>query len=256
MADTFLILERSAGIAHLRLNRPQSLNALNVELACQLYEACKTLAADPELRVLVISGEGRAFMAGGDLAEMLQQPVAVAQGIIEPMHASIQLLSEMPAIVIASVHGAVAGAGLSLMMAADIAVAAEGTRFNFAYTDIGVSCDGGASWVLPRIVGLRKALEIALLAEPFVAEQALELQLISKVFPADELAQATQALAERLAGREHIALANLKRLMRSALAATQEEQLDAERDAFVDCVARPEFTQAVEGFYAARAKRK
>lgn len=178
MSDSPLVVERAAGVAQLRFNRPDVLNALDAGLANALLEACRSIASDSAVRVVVLGGNGRAFMAGGDLAAMRRAPVEAADALIRPLHAAVQLLSEMPVPVLASVHGAAAGAGISLMLAADLAIAAEGTRFNFAYTDIAASCDGGASWALPRLLGLRKALEIALLCESFDATEALRLGLL------------------------------------------------------------------------------
>lgn len=254
MTDSPLLVERSGAVAHLRFNRPDVLNALSVDLAHALLEACHSLAADSAVRVVVLSGNGRAFMAGGDLAAMRAAPVETADALIRPLHQAVQLLAEMPKPVLASVHGAAAGAGMSLMLAADLALAAEGTRFNFAYTDIASNCDGGASWALPRLLGLRKALEIALLAEPFDAAEALRLGLINRVVAAEKLAEATLEMAERLAERAPHALANLKRLLRSALQQTLSEQLDAEHQGFLDCAGRPEFVTAIDAFYARRKR--
>lgn len=255
MSDSPLVVERAAGVAQLRFNRPDVLNALDAGLANALLEACRSIASDSAVRVVVLGGNGRAFMAGGDLAAMRRAPVEAADALIRPLHAAVQLLSEMPVPVLASVHGAAAGAGISLMLAADLAIAAEGTRFNFAYTDIAASCDGGASWALPRLLGLRKALEIALLCESFDATEALRLGLLNRVVAAERLAAVTDDLAARLARREPHALAHLKRLLRLAGQQSLEAQLQAERAAFLDCAGRLEFAAAVDGFFARRAQR-
>lgn len=255
MSDSPLVVERAAGVAQLRFNRPDVLNALDAGLANALLEACRSIASDSAVRVVVLGGNGRAFMAGGDLAAMRRAPVEAADALIRPLHAAVQLLSEMPVPVLASVHGAAAGAGISLMLAADLAIAAEGTRFNFAYTDIAASCDGGASWALPRLLGLRKALEIALLCESFDATEALRLGLLNRVVAAERLAAVTDDLAARLGRREPHALAHLKRLLRLAGQQSLEAQLQAERAAFLDCAGRPEFAAAVDGFFARRAQR-
>ncbi|MNF86254.1 4-chlorobenzoyl coenzyme A dehalogenase-2 [compost metagenome] len=254
MTHSPLLVERSGAVAHLRFNRPEVLNALDVDLAHALLEACQSLASDSAVRVVVLSGNGRAFMAGGDLAAMRAAPVEAADALIRPMHQAVQLLAEMPKPVLASVHGAAAGAGMSLVLAADLALAAEGTRFNFAYTDIASNCDGGASWALPRLLGLRKALEIALLAEPFDAAEALRLGLVNRVVAAESLAEATLELAERLAERAPHALASLKHLLRSSLQQSLADQLHAEHQGFLDCAGRPEFVTAIDAFYARRKR--
>lgn len=254
MTHSPLLVERSGAVAHLRFNRPDVLNALDVDLAHALLEACQSLASDSAVRVVVLSGNGRAFMAGGDLAAMRAAPVEAADALIRPMHQAVQLLAEMPKPVLASVHGAAAGAGMSLVLAADLALAAEGARFNFAYTDIASNCDGGASWALPRLLGLRKALEIALLAEPFDAAEALRLGLVNRVVAAESLAEATLELAERLAERAPHALASLKHLLRSSLQQSLADQLHAEHQGFLDCAGRPEFVTAIDAFYARRKR--
>ncbi|MNP41705.1 4-chlorobenzoyl coenzyme A dehalogenase [compost metagenome] len=158
----------------------------------------------------------------------------------------------MPKPVLASLHGAVAGAGMSVALAADLAIAADGTRFNFAYSDIGTSCDGGISWALPRLVGQRKALEIAYLSDTFDAAEALRLGLLNRVVEADRLGEETALLARRLAQRETCALAHLKRLLRASFERRLSEQLDCEHAAFVDCARRPGFVAAIDDFYAKR----
>jgi 2-(1,2-epoxy-1,2-dihydrophenyl)acetyl-CoA isomerase len=161
----------------------------------------------------------------------------------------------MRAPVIASLHGAVAGAGLSLAMACDLAIAAEGTRFSFAYARLGASCDLGGSWHLPRIVGLRRALEISLLGDTFDAGQALQLGLVNRVVPADRLADETRQVAERLAAGAPLALGQLKRLMREASSRDLPAQLAAERAAFAACVETQDFHEGVTAFLARRAPR-
>ncbi|HEY6611065.1 MAG TPA: enoyl-CoA hydratase-related protein [Pseudomonas sp.] len=255
MSSSPLVVERAAGVVQLRFNRPESLNALDVGLAEALLEACRSLASDSAVRVVVLSGNGRAFMAGGDLAAMRAAPVQAADALIQPLHQVVQLLANLPVPVLASVQGVAAGAGMSLALGADLAIAAEGTRFNFAYTDIATSCDGGASWALPRLLGLRKALEIALLCESFDAAEALRLGLVSQVVAPERLAEATQELAERLASRAPQALAQLKRLLRASAENSLAQQLQAEHAAFLDCAQRPEFVTAIDAFYARRARR-
>ena len=255
MTDSPLVVERSNGVAHLRFNRPEVLNTLDVSLAHSLLETCQSLASDSAVRVVVLSGNGRAFMAGGDLTAMRAAPVEGADALIRPLHEAVQLLASMPAPVLASVHGAAAGAGMSLALAADLAIAAQGTRFNFAYTDIATSCDGGASWALPHLLGLRKALEIALLSDSFDADEALRLGLLNRVVAPEQLAEATEELANRLAARAPHALGQLKRLLRASAQNSLESQLQAEHAAFLDCAQRPEFGAAIEAFYARRSAR-
>lgn len=244
-----LLLERNGAIATLRFNRPESLNAIDVPMANAFLTAVQSIAADPGVRAVVLRGNGRGFMAGGDLATLRADPVQGAIDILTPLNAALQLLAQMNAPVIAQVHGAAAGAGLSLVLMADYVIAAEGTRFNLAYINLGTSCDVGASWALPRIVGVRQALEIALLGEAFTADDALRLGLVNRVVPGAELDSATTALAQRLANGPTLAYGAMKRLMRASMDHTLPEQLAAEKYAFVHCAGTEDFRAGVEAFH-------
>lgn len=244
-----LLLERHGAVATLRFNRPEALNAIDVPMANAFLAAVQAIAADPGVRAVVLRGNGRGFMAGGDLATLRADPVQGAIDILTPLNAALQLLAQMNAPVIAQVHGAAAGAGLSLVLMADYVIAAEGTRFNLAYINLGTSCDVGASWALPRIVGVRQALEIALLGEAFTADDALRLGLVNRVVPGAELDSATTALAQRLASGPTLAYGAMKRLMRASMDHTLPEQLAAEKDAFVHCAGTEDFRAGVEAFH-------
>jgi 2-(1,2-epoxy-1,2-dihydrophenyl)acetyl-CoA isomerase len=250
-----LRVSRDGPIARLQFNRPEALNALDRAAAQDFAHACRDLASDHSVRAVIIAGAGRAFTAGGDLAELRADPTGAAIGLIGPMHEAIVLLAEMRAPVIASLHGAVAGAGLSLALACDFAIAADDTRFTLAYVNIGASCDLSGSWTLPRLVGLRKALEIALLGEPFDAAEALRLGLVNRVVPAAELPAQTLALAQRLANGPAQSIAQMKRLMRISFEHDLRGQLDAERAAFLSCAATADFAEGVDAFIAKREPR-
>lgn len=244
-----LLLERNGAIATLRFNRPDALNAIDVPMANAVLAAVQTIAADPGVRAVVLCGNGRGFMAGGDLATLRADPVQGAIDILTPLNAALLLLAQMNAPVIAQVHGVAAGAGLSLLLMADYVIAAEDTRLNLAYINLGTSCDVGASWALPRTVGVRKALEIALLGEAFTADDALRLGLINRIVPAAELDSATTNLAQRLAAGPTVAYGAMKRLMRASMDRTLPEQLAAEKDAFVHCAGTEDFRAGVEAFH-------
>jgi 2-(1,2-epoxy-1,2-dihydrophenyl)acetyl-CoA isomerase len=247
-----LIVDRDGGVAHLRFNRPDVFNAIDVPMAQAFLAAAQGLAADPGLRVVVLSGEGRAFMAGGDLAAMRADPVAAVDALIEPMHQALQILAGLRAPVLALLHGAVAGAGMSLALACDLAIAAEGTPFNLAYVNVGTSCDLGASWFLPRVVGQRRALALALLGDPVDAAEALSLGLITRLVPALELAAEGERLARRLASGPPRAMAELKHLMRASWQRDLAQQLEAEHAAFRRCAASEDFVEAIDAFFAKR----
>ena len=244
-----LLFSRADGIATLQFNRPAQLNALDVPTAQALLAAVQEIAADRNVRAVLLKGAGRAFVAGGDLATLQANPVQGAQDLLEPLNAAVTLLHGLDAPVIAQVHGAAAGAGLSLMLMCDFVLAAEGTKFNLAYINLGTSCDVGASWALPRIVGVRQALEIALLGEAFTADDALRLGLVNRLVPSAELDSTTAALAQRLASGPTLAYGAMKRLMRASMDHTLPEQLAAEKDAFVHCAGTEDFRAGVEAFH-------
>ena len=247
-----LLLERAGTIATLRFNRPGALNAIDVPMATALRDAVRAIAEDTSVRCVVLRGEGKGFMAGGDLATLRADPVQGARDLLEPLNEAVALLAQLNAPVIAQVHGVAAGAGLSLMLQADFVLAAEGTRFNLAYINLGTSCDVGASWALPRLVGLRRALEIAMLGDTYTAQDAERLGLVNRVVPAAELDAAVQELAQRLASGPTLAYGHMRRLMRNAFDHDLPTQLAAEGDAFVACAHTADLPEGIEAFHAKR----
>jgi len=247
-----LIVDHEGAIAHIRFNRPEVLNAANRALALAFRDACRAIEADPTVRVVVLSGAGRAFMAGGDIAEFRDNPSSIPDSLIDPLHEALLCLSRLQAPVIASLHGAVAGAGMSIALGCDLAIAAEGTRLNFAYTKLATSSDLGGSWHLPQLVGLRRAMEIALLCDTIDAAHALQLGLVNRVVAAGALASETEQWAQRLAAGAPIAMGMTKRLLRESAARELTEQLDAERAGFARCAATQDFAAAVTAFLAKR----
>lgn len=252
-SDSPVLSWREGAIGHIRFNRPQALNAIDAPLAAAFLRACEALAGDPQVRVVWLSAEGRAFMAGGDIAAMAADPVAVAGELIAGMHGGLRVLARMDAPVVASVQGAVAGGGLGLVLgAADLIVAAEGTRFAVAYPLIGASCDCSTSWSLPRLVGLRPALELALLGDSIDASEALRLGLCNRVVAAGQLEGETRKLVERLAVGPTRAYGRLRRLIRASFAMPFSEQLDAEAAGFRECAETEDFREGTGAFLAKR----
>ncbi len=254
-ADAPVRLWRQGGIAHLRFNRPASLNAIDLALARAFLEGCRQLAEDKQVRVVVISAEGRAFMAGGDIASMRADPVGGSSALIEQMHPALEILAQLPAPVIASVHGAVAGAGLGVALACDLVIAAAGTRFNLAYPRIGTSCDCSTSWGLVRAVGARRAMEIALLNDVLEADEAQRMGLINRVVVPEALAEQTAALAQRIEQSAPLAMARLKRLVREADRNDLHTQLKLEARLFRECAASADFVEGMASFVEKRPAR-
>ncbi|MDO4591340.1 MAG: enoyl-CoA hydratase-related protein [Comamonadaceae bacterium] len=253
MSDTAsLLVTRQDAIVRVQFNRPQALNALDVPMAQAFLQAVQAIAADASVRAVVLQGAGRAFIAGGDLATLHANPAQGASDLLTPLNAALQLLERMDAPVIAQVHGAAAGGGLSLMLMCDFVIAAEDTKFNLAYINLGTSCDLGGSWALPRLVGLRQALEIALLGDTLNAQEALRCGLINRVVPAPELERTTQALAQRLAQGPTKAYGHMRRLLRSSWERTLPEQLAAEAQAFDHCAHSSDMREGLQAFFDKR----
>ena len=249
IATSPLEVTRDGAVATLRFSRPGALNAINVPMAQALLAAVRQLAGDASVRAVVLCGAGKGFMAGGDLATLRANPVQGAADLLGPLNEAVQVLATMNAPVIAKVHGVAAGAGLSLMLQADFVIAAEGTRFNLAYINLGTSCDVGASWALPRLVGLRNALEIALLGDTLTASDALRLGLVNRVVPAEHLDTAAAALIDRIAHGPTLAYGATKRLMRASFDRDLDTQLIAETAAFAGCAATEDMRAGIEAFF-------
>lgn len=247
-----LLAWREGAVAQIRFNRPASLNAIDVPMAQAFLSAVRAVADDQAVRVVVLSGAGRAFMAGGDLPTLKADPVGNAKALIGAIHPALELLSALQAPVLASVQGAVAGAGLGVMLACDVAIAADNVRLSIAYPAIGASADCGSTWGLAKHVGLRQALQIALVGDVIDGVEAHRLGLVSRIVQATELAQATQALADKLAGSATVALGQLKRLLRTAGSRDLRGQLEAEAEAFLVCAKTADFSEGVSAFLERR----
>jgi enoyl-CoA hydratase/carnithine racemase len=252
-ADEPALLRIEGPIATITLNRPAAFNSIDLAIARKLDQLSAAVEASDEIRVLVIEGEGRAFCGGGDLqtigAAAATDTIAPVVGeLLRHYHAFITTLRRMPKIVLASVHGSAAGAGMSLAFVADLCIAAEEARFTPAYAKLGVSPDGGGTAGVVAAVGTRRALQIYLAEDGFSAAQACDWGLVVKVVPAVELKAATRELALRLAQNAPAALAATKALIHRAPTSGIEAQLDAERDAIIDCMHTDEFRAAVKKF--------
>lgn len=246
-----VVLLRDGGITTLSFNGPAAMNPLDIPTASAFLEACRSLTADREVRVVVVRGEERAFGVGGDLSELQRNASETASALIHRMHEGVKLLTALDAPVIVSVHGVVAGGSLSLSLACDLAIAADGTRFNLAYANVAASCDVSGSWSLPRMVGLRNAIQIAL-SQTFGTAEALRLGLINSVVPADRLAEETLVIARKLAAGPTRAYGRMKKLMRQSFENDFPTQLDAERDAFKASTDTDDFKEAMAAFFSKR----
>src|ERR1700749_2937145 len=253
LPDDPALLRIDGPIATITLNRPAAFNSINLSIAQRLEALGAEIEASDDIRVLVIEGAGRAFCAGGDLqtigAAAATDTIAPVVGeMLHHYHAFIAALRRMPKVVISSVHGSAAGAGLSLAFMADLCIAADDARFTPAYAKLGVSPDGGGTVGVTAAVGPRRALQIFLTEDHFSAAQAMQWYLVVKMVPAPELKAATRELALRLAQNPPSAIAATKRLIQHAPKNSIEHQLDAERDAIIDCMHTEGFRAAIGKF--------
>ncbi|NPT58472.1 enoyl-CoA hydratase/isomerase family protein [Paraburkholderia elongata] len=253
--DTPVLLEKRDGVARIRFNRPRSLNAISPELAQCFLQCCREVGTYAECRAILVSGEGRSFMAGGDLSRFYQDfsnSAETARAMIEPMNEALSILGSLPLPVVASVQGPVAGAGMSIVLACDLAIVSSDVQFSFGYSQIGASPDVGMSWSLPRIVGLRQAMGIALLGESISTDRALDLGIVHRVVSAENLVSATDRLMSDLASGPTIAYGQAKRLLRTSSDRSFEQQLAEELVAFRTCAATDDFMQGVSAFIEKR----
>jgi len=209
-----LLIERTDGVATLTMNRPDSMNSLSVELKEALLDATRDVSADPAVRAVVLTGNGRGFCVGQDLREHVAlldagdpAPLATVSQHYNPL---LQALAGMPKPVIAAVNGMAAGAGAGLAFACDFRFASRTAGFLLAFANVGLTLDSGVSWTLPRIVGQARATALAILAEPITAESALEMGLVNAVVEPETVLPTAYDLAARLAQGPTAAYAAIK----------------------------------------------
>src|SRR5438270_11987454 len=252
-ADDPALLRIDGPIATITLNRPLAFNSINLSIAQKLEQLGAAVEANDDIRVLVIEGEGRAFSAGGDLqtigAAAANDTIAPVVGeLLKHYHAFIEPVRRMPKIVLSSVHGSAAGAGMGLAFVTDLCIAADDARFTPAYAKIGVSPDSGSTVGMVSTVGTRRALQIFLAEDSFSARQAHDWGLVARVVPAAELKAATRQFAERLAQNPPAALAATKSLVYQAALTAIKQQLDAEEKNIIESMQTDEFRAAVKKF--------
>ena len=224
-----LRVEVDGPVAIVTLDRPEALNALTVPVKVALREALESIAGDRAVRAVILTGAGRAFCAGQDLAEReLPDAAPLEVEVRERYNPIIRALRSMPQPVIAAVNGVAAGAGASLAFACDLRIAAEGARFVLAFGKIGLVPDSGASWFLPRLVGAARAAELALVGDPVTAEDALRIGLVSRVVPGEALLGEARAMADQVAANAPGAAALTKRLLADAWTTDLDAALSAE----------------------------
>jgi len=250
------------GVAMLTLNRPKALNALDMAMTRAFVPAIQQVANDRSTRVVIVQGAGEHFMAGGDIKSFAQ--TLEHQGserkqhfmeLIATIHAGVELMQRMDVIAVAKVRGACAGFGMSIAIGCDLTIASDDAYFASAYKAIGLTPDGGQSYFLPRLVGVKKALELTLLSERVKADEAARLGLVNKVFAAAELDAAVDRIAATIAASARGSMAGAKRLLTTSLGHSLSEHLAAERESFSSCAARDDFVEGIRAFVEKRPAR-
>jgi 2-(1,2-epoxy-1,2-dihydrophenyl)acetyl-CoA isomerase len=259
MTAPHVLAEIKDGIGWLTLNRPDSLNALSMDMRDLLIEHTAAFENDPTVRCVVIRGAGTHFMAGGDirgfhksLTTEREAHLAGFEMRVVKAHQAIYQIRRMPKPVIASVQGAAAGFGLSLILNCDLAIASDDAFFTLAYRHIGLSADGGATYFLPRVVGERKALEIALLGERFTAQEAKAQNILNWLVPRDQLVAETGKLARKLADGPTFALGVAKKLIRTSFDNSWDEHSHREAEGLAACAATEDHFEGLDAFLEKR----
>ncbi len=259
MSDTIL-LEVADGVAVVTLNRPDKLNAFAGDMRERLVEALDRVAADPAARVLVITGAGRGFCAGGDVQHMVDlqkrgAPFADLQPLLDAGRDIVSRLAALSMPVIAAVNGVAAGAGCNLALACDVRLASDAAKFGETFVKIGLHPDWGGTWALPRLAGVAKAMELCWTGDVIGADEALRAGLVQRVWPAAEFDAAWRAWARRLAASPQASVRAAKRTLRAAPHRTLEECLAAETAAQAECWAHPDAAEGLAAFVDKREPR-
>jgi 2-(1,2-epoxy-1,2-dihydrophenyl)acetyl-CoA isomerase len=255
MEFTTLLFEIRDHVAHITLNRPEAGNSINEQMAKDLMYAVLRCDENLEVRAVLISGAGKIFSGGGDLKDFSAKGNQLPNYLKEVtpyFHTAISRLTRMDAPVIAAVHGAIAGAGMSIAIACDIVIAAEATQFMVAYTRAGLTPDGSLTYFLPRIVGLKRALELTLTNRMLSAQEALQWGLITRVVPDNELSKQARAIAIQLASGPTRAYGVSKRLLQGGWTETLETQMENESQAIANSARTPDAREGITAFLEKR----
>jgi 2-(1,2-epoxy-1,2-dihydrophenyl)acetyl-CoA isomerase len=251
-----VLFEVADGVATVTLNRPAQFNALNLQMAQELHQVAIACGEDPSIRVVVLTGAGKAFFAGGDLssfAEAGEGRGALIRQMTAHFHAAISRFNSIDPPVIAAVNGVAAGAGFSMMLACDLVVATKSAKFTMAYTRAGLSPDGGSTYFLARIVGLRRAQELALTNRTLTADEALDWGLLTRVVDDADFGDSVGALAKEMAAGPTRSFGAAKRLIRRGFDETLETQMEFETGEIASASLRPDGREGVDAFLSKRA---
>ena len=242
------------GVAIITLQRPQAANAMNSRLFEELYDAAHLALNRADTRAILLNSSGKIFCAGGDLTEFasISEIKPHLLRVTTTFHSAIARLARAEAPLIAAVQGSAGGAGMALVLAADLVLASENARFTMAYTAAGLTPDGSSTYTLPRLVGLRRALELTLTNRRLSAQEALDWGIVNLVVPAEELEARALALARQLAAGPTRAFATAKRLLTRSLNQSLETQLEDEAQAIAHAAASADAREGIRAFLEKR----
>ena len=259
MSEEQIRYESSGGIARITLNRPERLNSFTTQMHAELREALARVASGSEARVLLVTGQGRAFCAGQDLSDRAvapgEAPVDLGTSIEENYRPLVLTLRELPIPVVCAVNGVAAGAGANIALACDIVIAARSASFIQAFCKIGLVPDSGGTFFLPRLVGTARAMGLAMLGDKVTAEQAVSWGLIWKCVDDVDLGSTTEGLLAQLAQAPTRGLAAIKRALYASSGNTLSQQLDLERDLQRELGYSADYREGVAAFLEKRAPR-
>jgi len=248
-----LLVEKSSSVLKVRLNRPESRNALGMEMGAELKKVLGSLSEDPQIRALILTGVGEACGAGGDIKAMQASlPDLAGRKRLKDFHGWLKTLINLEIPVIAAVNGVAAGAGCSLAMACDLIFAAEDARFIHSFIKVGLIPDGGSLYFLPRLVGLPRAKELMFSGRMIDASEALAIGLVNKVVPADQLMPTAEDLAGELAQGAGKAIALTKRLLNLSMSSDLESILEFEALGQDICFGTEDFGEGKKAFLEKR----
>ncbi len=250
-----VLYDLSHGVATITLNRPAAMNSLDVATKLALRDAVTTAAEDPSVRCVVLTGNGRAFCAGQDLKEHVGllrggDSDALFRTVPDHYNPIVTALATMAKPVVAAVNGVAAGAGASLAFACDLRVLGHGAGFNLAFTGIGLSCDTGSSWTLPRLVGQAKAMELMYFPRTIPSDEALQLGLATRVVPADALVEEVRQLARQLAAGPTVAFGAVRRSIGYSAGHDLASSLELEADMMALTGSTEDHRRAIDSFVA------
>ncbi|MFP1626768.1 enoyl-CoA hydratase/isomerase family protein [Streptomyces sp. 5K101] len=257
MADAVLY-DVSDGLATITINRPEAMNAMNVEAKVALRDAARAAAADPGVRAVLLTATGKAFCVGQDLKEHVELLAADRESgsggtmstVREHYNPIVRALTEMPKPVVAAVNGVAAGAGLGFALAADYRIVADTAKFTTSFAGVALTADSGVSWTLPRLIGQSRAADLLLFPRSFSAQEAYDWGIANRLVPADELASEAVAVARGLAEGPTVAFAALKESLAYGASRSLSEALDKEEELQSKAGASEDHAIAVQAFLA------